>query len=170
MDALGPNKAAFFVKEAHIRTALIPTEKHFFKTFVGEVTLYEWRIKEEGFWRMKSDVVVCFWAHSTYSYPNITAEFQEKKPEMNLIAYRISAMQDVWFTFNLTMKTLGMLKCHEKNVKILEHANLKINYKHQGRTLQITAAQLFLSLVYVFKNNFKRFHNINRYSSGVGVG
>jgi len=42
---------------------------------------------------------------------------------MNLIAYRIPAMQDVWFTFNLTMKTLGMLKCQEKkNVKILEHA------------------------------------------------
>lgn len=29
MDALGPNKATFFVKETHIRTALIPTEKHF---------------------------------------------------------------------------------------------------------------------------------------------
>lgn len=41
MDALGPNKATFFVKETHIRTALIPTEKDFYMTFVGEVTLYE---------------------------------------------------------------------------------------------------------------------------------
>jgi len=44
VDALEPNKAAFFcfVKEAHIRTALIPTEKqHFYRTFVGEVTLCE---------------------------------------------------------------------------------------------------------------------------------